>query len=144
MQVLNQTITTTPAVTSQILVVDDEAPIRFALKEYLSTQGLAVSCAGEVAEAEAMLPLHDYSVAIVDLHLTGNCGFEGLEVISAIRAGYPRTRIVLLSANISPETGQTARDLGVDVLLHKPMPLSGVAQIVFELIQLHPVSKEQS
>jgi DNA-binding response OmpR family regulator len=141
-QVLTHTTQTMPTAASGILVVDDEAPIRLALKEYLSTQGFEVTCAGEVEEAEALLTAHEYLVAIVDLRLAGNCGFEGLEILSTIRARYPQTRTVLLSANISPETAQMAAELGVDVLLHKPLPLSGVAAIICELMNRYPVRKE--
>lgn len=125
----------TVAVTDrEILIVDDEEPIRLALREYLIHQGLAVTCAGEVEEAKALLGAHQYSVAIVDLRLSGSCSFEGLEVLSSIREKSPDTRTVLLSAHISPEAEKTASSLGVDVVLHKPTPLSGVADIVFELI----------
>ncbi len=141
-QLLTGTIQATPTLTSGILVVDDEAPIRFALKEYLSSQGLEVTCAGAVWEAEALLCTHEYAVAIVDLRLAGNYGLEGLEVLSGIRTRYPQTRTILLSANISPEVEQTARELGIDVLLHKPMLLSGVATIVFDLIHRYPTQQE--
>lgn len=115
--------------------MDDEEPIRFALREYLSVRGLRVSCAAEAAEAEALMSAHQYSVAIVDLRLSGSHGFEGLEVIAGIRARSPRTRTVLLSANISVEAEKRAAALGVDVVLQKPTPLAGVAAIVFDLIR---------
>ncbi|HWQ35183.1 MAG TPA: response regulator [Blastocatellia bacterium] len=129
--------TTQPAPTAirEVLIVDDEEPIRFALGEYLSGKGLQVSCAAEAAEAAALLSTHQYSVAIVDLRLSGSYGFEGLEVIAGIRARSPRTRTVLLSANISAEAEKKAVALGVDVVLQKPAPLAGVAEIVFDLIR---------
>ena len=125
---------TVAATDCEILIVDDEAAIRLALREYLAHRGFAVTCAGEVEEAEALLSTHRYSVAIVDLQLSGSCGQTGLSVLSGIREKSPDTRTVLLSAHISPEAERAASSLGVDAVLHKPTPLSEVAAIVGELI----------
>jgi DNA-binding response OmpR family regulator len=128
---------TKPFVSSSVhgvLIVDDEEPIRFALREYLVRKGLQVTCAGEVEEAEALLSTRQYSVAIVDLRLSGSYGSEGLDIISLLREKSPETRTVLLSANMTKEAEKAAEEMGVDVVLSKPIPLSGVAEIVFGLI----------
>lgn len=130
-----------PTPLHEILVIDDEEPIRLALKDYLAQQGLAVTCAGEAAEATALLNNGHYAVAIVDLRLKGSNRMEGLDILSAIRQRTPETRTVLLSANISAEAEQMARTLGVDALLHKPAPLARVASIVFGLLGQHPTSE---
>lgn len=119
----------------RLLVVDDEDPILFAMREYFTTRGYIVDCAREMEEAEAMLLNRPYSAVIADLRLTGSHGAEGLEIVSHVRECCPRTRIVLLTAYGSPDVESEARRRGVDAFLHKPMPLAAVAQIVLGLLQ---------
>lgn len=122
--------------------MDDEEPILFAMREYFTTKGYSVDCARETAEAEALLAEHeDYSLAILDLRLTGTHGAEGLDVIELVRAQSPRTRIILLTAYGSREIEAEARRRGADAFLHKPKPLSEVARIASGLMaagQGHP------
>src|SRR5512143_4317218 len=67
--------------TSRLLVVDDEAAIRFALTEYFRESGWLVDAAAEREGAEALLACTEYAVVIADLRLTGIYGMEGLDII---------------------------------------------------------------
>lgn len=127
-----------PAVASRtphrLLVVDDEAPILFALKDYFTCFGYEVDGARELEEAKALLVNYPYSLVIADMRLTGIGGTEGLEMIGFVRERFPATRVILLTAYGSSEIEAEALKLGVDAFLHKPKPLSEVAQIVFGLL----------
>ncbi|MCI0490267.1 MAG: response regulator [Blastocatellia bacterium] len=118
----------------RILVVDDEESILFALMEYFTKCGYEVDCAKEVEEARTLLNGPRYSVAIVDLRLTGVDGVEGLEFIEYLRELSPETRTILLTAYGSVEIEQEARRRGVDIFLHKPKPLHEMAQVVSDLL----------
>jgi DNA-binding response OmpR family regulator len=118
----------------RMLVVDDEEPILFAMREYFSTYGYKVDCARELEEAEAMVLKYRYDLVVADLRLTDVYGAEGLSLIGHIRECSPRTHIILLTAYGSPEVEREARRLGVASVLHKPKPLPEVAQIVFGLL----------
>ncbi|NJM53782.1 MAG: response regulator [Blastocatellia bacterium] len=78
-----------------ILIVEDEQTISFAMKSYLSILGFEVDCARELEEAEALLSNLDYSVVVADLRLTGVGSEEGLEIINFVRRNCPKTKIVL-------------------------------------------------
>ena len=69
--------------------MDDEEPILFAMREYFTTKGYAVDCARETSEAEALVAENDYSLAILDLRLSGTHGAEGLAPLPAgiVRSG---------------------------------------------------------
>ncbi len=121
-------------ITHRILIVDDEEPILFAMREYFATKGYDVDCARETQEAEALLAANRYSLAILDLRLTGTQGAEGLDIIGSLRARSPKTRIILLTAYGSREIEAEARRRGADAFLHKPKPLSEVAAIASGLI----------
>ena len=118
----------------RLLLIDDEEPILFALREYFTAYGYDVDCAREMEEAEALLANVPYAGVIADLRLTGSHGAEGLEIIGYVRERCPWTRIIILTAYGSPEVEAEARRRGVDSFLHKPKPLPEVAQIVYALV----------
>jgi DNA-binding response OmpR family regulator len=118
----------------RLLLIDDEEPILFALREYFTAYGYDVDCAREMEEAEALLANVPYAAVIADLRLTGSHGAEGLEIIGYVRERCPWTRIIILTAYGSREVEAEARRRGVDSFLHKPKPLPEVAQIVYALV----------
>jgi CheY-like chemotaxis protein len=121
--------------THRILVVDDEEPILFALREYFTALGYEVDGVREPDEAEALLASIRYDLVIADLRLTGTRGAEGLEILARARERTPRTRTILLTAYGSPEVEREAHRRGIDAFLHKPKPLPEVAQIVGRLLE---------
>src|SRR5258708_12466157 len=88
----------------RILVVDDEATILFAMKEFFSDGGFAVDCASEREEAEALIANVQYAAVIADLRLLGSESGDGLDVVLAARERSAATPIVLLSASAPPHT----------------------------------------
>jgi DNA-binding response OmpR family regulator len=118
----------------RILVVDDEEPILFALREYFTALGYEVDAAREAEEAESCLARTRYDLVIADLRLCGSHGAQGLDVLTRAREHAPSTRTILLTAYGSPEVEREARHRGVDALLHKPKPLPEVARIVVGLL----------
>ncbi len=118
----------------KMLVVDDEAPILFAMREYFTMCGFEVDTAKEREEAKALIVDGHYTVAIVDLRLSGFAGAEGLEVVRFARERQPRMRIVVLTAYGTAEVEKEAWALGVDSFLQKPKPLPDIAQVIFGLL----------
>jgi DNA-binding NtrC family response regulator len=119
----------------KILIVDDEASILFAMREYFTPRGYHVECARGVAEAEARLGSGPYAVLIADLRLTGGDHAEGFEIVDRVRARHPTTRVIMLTAYGSSAIEQEARRRGVDVFLEKPQLLPKVERIVAELLR---------
>jgi DNA-binding response OmpR family regulator len=118
---------------ARMLVVDDEEPILFAIREYFEPLGYAVDCARELEEAEALLSHIHYGLLIADLRLSGIQSNEGLELIRFVRDRSPWTRVVVLTGYGSPEIEREALGRGVDAFLHKPRPLAELAAIVSSL-----------
>ncbi len=118
----------------RILVVDDEATILFAMKEFFSDGGFSVDCASEREEAEALIANVQYAAVIADLRLLGSESGDGLDVVLAARERSADTRIVLLSAYATPEIESRARRHGADMVLRKPRPLQEIGHCVFSLI----------
>lgn len=119
----------------RILVIDDEEPILFALREYFMLLGYQVDCAMKSEEAKALLADAFYAVAIVDLRLSGGVDdTEGLDLIKYIRERSPKSGILLLTAFGNPSVELEALSRGADAFLHKPMPLPDIAHLVIELV----------
>ncbi len=119
----------------RLLVVDDEEPILFAIREYFEPLGYQVDCARELEEAEALLTHVRYALLIADLRLSGIHSNEGLELIRFARERSPWTRTIVLTGYGSTEMEAEALERGVDAFLHKPRPLSELAEIVAVLTQ---------
>lgn len=119
---------------ARLLVVDDEEPILFALREYFGARGLEVDCAQEIEEAEALVNARDYDVIIADLRLTGIHGAEGLELVSFVRQRSSRISVILLTAYGTPEIEENAMARGANAFLHKPTPLSNLADLVNQFV----------
>jgi len=119
----------------RLLIVDDEEAIRFAMEDYFTTAGHQVDCTHQAAEAKALLAQSRYAAVIVDLHLTGLQGTEGLDIVSYVRQQCPATCIIMLTAYGTPDIEHEARRRGVDAFLHKPTPLPEIAQVVCAVIR---------
>ena len=121
-------------VKGRILVVDDETPILFALRDYFSLHGVEVDCAEEMEEAQALLANVNYSLVIVDMRLTGFGGVEGLEVVGFVKDRCPKTRVIVWTASESNVVKREVHRRGVDRYIQKPAPLADVARAAFELL----------
>jgi CheY-like chemotaxis protein len=118
-----------------ILVIDDQAAVRFALTQYFRAFGYEVHCAGTREEAHALLTRTGYGAVITDLHLTGAHTAEGLDLISLARERGPATPLILLTAYSSPALEAEARRRGATVVCSKPTPLLRLAQTVAGLME---------
>jgi two-component system, NtrC family, response regulator HydG len=118
----------------RLLIVDDEASILFAMREYFSALGYEVDCASGLDDAMTLMRTSRHDAVIADLRLGPIHTAEGLEIVRFIRARSPTTRILLLTAYGSPEIEKEGQRCGVDFFLQKPKPLPEVAGIVARLL----------
>lgn len=123
----------TPAA-ARLLVVDDESAILAATCAYLRGIGHDVDGAGEREEAEALLAVECYAVVILDMHMTGAHGREGLELLRFLREQCPWARTVVVTAHGSPELEAEARRFGACAFLQKPVPLADIARVTESLL----------
>jgi two-component system response regulator AtoC len=117
--------------TLRILVVDDEALLRWSLVETLSDSGdevIAVTDAASAIQAvtDAAVP---FDVVLLDLRLPDS---NDLNLLSRLRRLTPMTRIVLMTAFGTPEISQGALDLGAYRVLNKPFEMNALSPLVTE------------
>lgn len=120
---------------AQILIVDDEESILFAMEQYITAQGCTVDTARELEEAQALLNNIRYHLVVADLRLSGIHGTEGLDLVSMVRECCPNTRVIVLTAYGSAEVQREALRRGAHAVLHKSMPFAEVAQAAMRVLQ---------
>jgi DNA-binding NtrC family response regulator len=113
----------------RVLVVDDEALIRWSLVQTLNDSGHetaeAMDAAGAIkAVRESIRP---FDVALLDLRLPDS---KGLELLSEVRRLAPATQVILMTAYGTPEIVQGAIDLGAFRVVGKPLEMSDITTLV--------------
>ena len=112
-----------------VLVVDDEALIRWSLSEVLSSGGHSVT---EASSARTALDaIHaagePFDVVLLDYRLP-DCA--NLDLLSTIRQRSPASAIVMMTAYGAGELGPEAQALGAYRVLHKPLDMHDVDSLV--------------
>ncbi len=102
---------------ARILVIDDEAGIRFFLSEMLGEDGYQVTTAESAEAALQLLATESFDLALVDLYLPG---MSGMELIKMLHARWPEMIIIVLTAYASLETAVEALRQGAHDYLFKP------------------------
>ncbi|MFC3551393.1 response regulator [Lysobacter cavernae] len=101
-----------------VLLADDHAIVREGLKLLLSTLPhlRVVGEAGSARDIHAQLRTHDVDLLTLDL---GMPGVTGAPFIRELLAGFPRLKILVLTANIEPRVIRAALDAGAAGYLTK-------------------------
>ena len=114
----------------RVLVVDDEALIRWSLAESLSDAGYTVSEAGDGASAVARASDGETYVAIVlDYRLPDS---NDLHLLETIRGLQPKAAVVMMTAFGTPEVTAGALRLGAFRVVAKPFDVHEMVGVVGE------------
>jgi two-component system response regulator RegX3 len=121
-------------VTKQIrtLVVDDEAGIRFFLKEALQQVGHSVVTASSGEEALERLRDSRFDLIMLDLMLGGRV--DGMRVLGSVKWRWPATVVIILTAHGSLDSSLAAIREGVDGYLLKPVEPEDLWSVVEEAL----------
>lgn len=123
---------------AKILVADDEASMRFLLKQMLELSGHEVREAADGDAAVAALRTFPAKLAIVDLFMPGK---EGIETIMELRRWLPDMKIIAISGGV-PQTGSSflgmAQKLGAHRTLNKPFSAGELLVLVNLLLEPDP------
>ncbi len=108
-----------------ILVVDDEASVRFTVQEILGEAGFAVVTAESADEASARL--HEAALVVTDLMMPGR---DGLDLLREIRARAPEIPVVIMTARGSERAAVDSLKAGAYDYLRKPFDLDELVAVV--------------
>ena len=102
----------------RILIVDDEAGIRQALKQVLEYEKLTVKVAASGGEAITLYPEYKPHLVFLDVKMGG---LDGLETLTRLRRLDPRAQIVMISGHGTIATAVEATQRGAFDFLEKPL-----------------------
>jgi two-component system, NtrC family, nitrogen regulation response regulator NtrX len=102
----------------RVLVVDDEAGIRQALKQVLEYENLEVRVAASGGEAISLYAEFRPHLVFLDVKMAG---LDGLETLTRLRHLDPRAQIVMISGHGTIATAVEATQRGAFDFLEKPL-----------------------
>jgi DNA-binding NtrC family response regulator len=116
-----------------ILIVDDEALIRWSVGESLEAAGYQVIEAGTAGEAlRAMDGAREIALVVLDLKLPDS---SDLGLLRRVRAQAPGSPVILMTAHGTAEILEDARSLGACEVLEKPFDLRRFVDVVNHALQ---------
>jgi DNA-binding response OmpR family regulator len=110
----------------QVLVVDDEEPLRNLVRQYLEREGFSVRAVSDGLEALDLIRREAPAVVVLDLMLPG---LDGLEVCRRLRA-FSDAYVLMLTAKAEEIDRIVGLEVGADDYLTKPFsPRELVARV---------------
>jgi len=134
----------------RILIVDDEAGIRQALKQVLEYEDLVVRVAASGGEAITLYPDFRPHLVFLDVKMAG---LDGLETLTRLRDLDPKAQVVMISGHGTIATAVEATQRGAFDFLEKPLDTDRLlvtvrnalahAELVDENIRLKEVTESR-
>ena len=126
----------TPSAPLRVLVVDDEPLICWSVAETLVDRGDTVMEARSGAAAiramfEAAAPI---DVVLLDHELPD---VHDMSLLSTVRSLWPGSRVILMSADLTPEIAKKALSLGASRVIDKPVDMCDVPALVHDVARAH-------
>ncbi|HWQ35660.1 MAG TPA: sigma-54 dependent transcriptional regulator [Blastocatellia bacterium] len=112
---------TTKKETHKLLIVEDDAHLRDTLAAFLARCGYEVATAHDGCEALELLDKELPDLVLTDIHMSG---MDGLELLAEIKARYPGTVVIMMTAFSSIDTAVEAMRRGAEDYLSKPLQLA--------------------
>lgn len=116
----------------KLLIVDDHQELLEYVGEALTRDGFEVKCAATCRAARQHLGQQIFDLAVLDLALPDG---SGAELCLLLRADYPKTRVLVLTANTSVASRVASLDSGADDYLMKPFALAELRARVRALLR---------
>jgi two-component system NtrC family response regulator len=116
----------------RILVVDDDGSLRRVTQVQLEDESYTVTVAANGEEAQAILARKPQDLVITDLTMPG---ISGVDLLKHIRADYPDTVVVLITAFGTVETAVQAMKLGAYDYVTKPVNPDSLRLVVTRALE---------
>jgi two-component system, NtrC family, response regulator HydG len=119
-----------------ILVVDDNQDLLNTFAMILKRRGFSVQTAGDGLSAIDKFKEQKFDVTLMDIVMPEMNGVDASKKMKEIN---PETPIILMTAYSDEELLQTARDEGVHQIIHKPIRIDQLIQILTEAADGQPI-----
>jgi putative two-component system response regulator len=126
--------------TTSIMVVDDDEPIRTALKKYLTQQGFEVTTAGSGDEALKLLQKHKIACILLDVKMPG---ISGVDLVPRIMDIEPNVAVLMLTGVNDATSAALCMQRGAMDYLTKPIELSELSRAINSALRKRGTQLEQ-
>ena len=125
----------------RVLVVDDDAAVRFGVRDYLETQGYEVEEAESSAGAQAALASSRPDAIVLDYALPDG---DALEALPRLRAADPTVPVVILTGHGSIDLAVRAIKEGAEHFLTKPIEMAALLVVLERAIENRRAQRQES
>jgi len=126
--------------TTSILVVDDDEPIRTALKKCLTQQGFEVSTAAGGDEALKLLQKQKIACILLDVKMPG---ISGVDLVPRIMDIEPNVAVLMLTAVNDATSAALCMQRGAMDYLTKPIELTDLSRAIQRALRRRGTLLEQ-
>jgi two-component system response regulator HydG len=119
-----------------ILVVDDNKDLLDTFSLILKRRGFCVETAENGASAVDKFREHDFDVTLMDIVMPE---MNGVEAFRKIKEMHPEASIILMTAYSEEDLIQTAREEGVHKVIHKPIRIEQLIELIKEAATSEPI-----
>jgi two-component system nitrogen regulation response regulator NtrX len=120
----------------RILVVDDEAPIREVLIDFLTDHGFEAHGAMNGKQALSLVASLRPQVILLDVSMPG---LSGIEVLEKLRGRTPAPAVIMISGHADQDIALKALELGAFDFIQKPLDLRYLERtLLAKIVTLEP------
>lgn len=123
---------------SQVILIDDQPAILQSMEMVFRLRGWQVYTAITGAEGLRLVEKIRPSVVVLDIRLPE---MSGLRVLERLKAAFPETHVVMITAYQSMDTTIEAIKLGAFDYIHKPIDVNEMEAVIQQLEQINEASQ---
>ncbi|MCZ4282075.1 sigma-54 dependent transcriptional regulator [Kiloniella laminariae] len=124
-----------------ILIVDDEADIRMALRGILEDEGYSVREAANSQTALEAIHSRKPSLVVLDIWLN-NSELDGIGILEAIKHDYRDLPVIMMSGHGTIETAVSAIKIGAYDFVEKPFKSDRLLLIINRALEISDLRRE--
>jgi two-component system, NtrC family, response regulator AtoC len=124
---------------ARILIVDDEALVRWSLRERLTAEDYDVFEAGLASEALERLSTTEVDLVLLDFKLPDG---DGLSILRRVKELSAETQVIMITAFSTVENAVEAMKLGAYHYVNKPFNLDEVVLLVEKALETSQLRRE--
>jgi two-component system response regulator (stage 0 sporulation protein F) len=121
----------------RLIVVDDQKGVRFLISEIFQEQGFIVAEASNYEEAIATAVKFMPDIALIDMRLGNNTGYDGGDIVKALKMNIPDLIPIVVTAHSEPDKLDKAIKSGAVYCLEKPFDVEKIVSVVNEQFIKH-------
>jgi DNA-binding response OmpR family regulator len=114
----------------RLLIIDDDDLIALGLRDYLELHGFQVDTAHDYESAKTFVGGRHYSMALVDIVVTGHDAEIGMSFLRWLRENSPATTPVVLTGYRTAWLEHFALSLGITFVFDKPKSFEEIADLI--------------